>query len=625
LSLSVGILAFNSAAYIETLLQAAKQFADELVIGVDSSSTDSTERICRLYADKLFRLEPIGTSERALAWLNEQCTGDWIFRLDHDELPSTGLIKALPRLLADREYTHYWLPRRWIIGAEQVRWISQSPWWPDWQLRLFRNLPSLVSFPGHLHSDYVVQGAAGRFAEGSIYHFNLVYLSEERRRERMDRYEYISPYNSMPHFYLPREAELETRLIPDEDKPWRARSDFHPHSDTCGTASTSPAYVSRAEMSQAERRECSYPSELFRATLECLYFPAGLEAGKVCPAELRLRNDSAFTWRSSGLGVPDVRVSYHLFDSSGELYEFEGIRTDLPLSVRPGESIKVIAQVASPWESGGYIVRWDLIIENVSWFSSRGWTGPEVQAKCTYSYIRSQTIGKLGRYLKMSHGILGWTRLEEAEALASLSYSLRDDAVIVEVGSFLGAGTILLAGPRELRRSGKVHCVDPFDCSGDSFSAPQYRQILARLGGGSLRERFDENIRLAGLTQRVEVHRGTAGEVAANWNTPIDLLVLDGDHSRRGARLAYESWVPYLKPGGTIAVHNSNDRVYAEDHDGSRRLVVEEILPPQYTDISLIGTTTFARKVGVSPPVTCSAAVMRDGESISTSEPDHLP
>ncbi|MGA2108609.1 MAG: glycosyltransferase, partial [Syntrophorhabdales bacterium] len=138
---------------------------DELVIGVDSSSTDSTERICRLYADKLFRLEPIGTSERALAWLNEQCTGDWIFRLDHDELPSTGLIKALPRLLADREYTHYWLPRRWIIGAEQVRWISQSPWWPDWQLRLFRNLPSLVSFPGHLHSDYVVQGAAGRFGK----------------------------------------------------------------------------------------------------------------------------------------------------------------------------------------------------------------------------------------------------------------------------------------------------------------------------------------------------------------------------------------------------------------------------------------------------------------------------
>ena len=81
MSLSVGILAFNSADYIEPLLKAAKDFADEIVVGVDSSSTDSTEQICRNYADKLFRLEPIGTSERALAWLNEQCAGDWILRL----------------------------------------------------------------------------------------------------------------------------------------------------------------------------------------------------------------------------------------------------------------------------------------------------------------------------------------------------------------------------------------------------------------------------------------------------------------------------------------------------------------------------------------------------------------
>ena len=89
MKLSLGILAHNSASFIERLLQAAGGFADEIVIGVDRSSTDSTEDICARYADKLFRLEPIGTSERALAWLNDQCSGDWILRLDDDELPST--------------------------------------------------------------------------------------------------------------------------------------------------------------------------------------------------------------------------------------------------------------------------------------------------------------------------------------------------------------------------------------------------------------------------------------------------------------------------------------------------------------------------------------------------------
>ena len=88
MKLSVAIPAFNSEAYIEPLLRGVRRFADEIVIGVDTGSTDGTERICARYADRLFCLEPIGTSERAVAWLNEQCTGDWILRLDDDELPA---------------------------------------------------------------------------------------------------------------------------------------------------------------------------------------------------------------------------------------------------------------------------------------------------------------------------------------------------------------------------------------------------------------------------------------------------------------------------------------------------------------------------------------------------------
>jgi predicted O-methyltransferase YrrM len=94
----------------------------------------------------------------------------------------------------------------------------------------------------------------------------------------------------------------------------------------------------------------------------------------------------------------------------------------------------------------------------------------------------------------------------------------------------------------------------------------------------------------------VEVHESRAAELASSWTLPVDLLVLDGDQSRTGARAAYESWLPFLKPGGTIAVHNTEPREYATDHDGNRRIALEEILPPQFTDVRLIGATTFARK-----------------------------
>jgi MMP 1-O-methyltransferase len=611
LKLSVAILAFNSASYVGTLLHAAKHFADELVVGVDTSSSDATEQICGEYADKLFRLEPIGSSERALAWLNEQCTSDWIFRLDDDELPSTALIRALPDLLRDREYTHYALPRRWIIDDSQSSWIGQHPWWPDWQIRLFRNIRSLLTYPGHLHSECLVQGAGGYVPEGSLYHYTLVYHSEKRRQERLQQYEQISPNNSTPHFYFPREAAVVTRPIPADDTPFRG----HPGSVWPNTASrgqrarlrrvfggplTRTPYVTLNEMDGARRETRHYPPEMFLAMVECLYCPEVTQPGRMFPVELQIHNDSPLVWRSVGLGNPTVTLSYHLIDATGQVYEYEGIRTNLPVTLRPGASVKVIAQVAAPWEQGDYRIRWDPIIEYVSWFSTHGWQGPETEFCVRAGPEAGAELEMLAPYLQMSQRIHGWFRCEEAEALARASYSLHGNPVIVEIGCFLGSSSVLLAGPRKVRGAGKVYCIDPFDGSGDEHSVPVYRHILGSLGAGSVRQHFDSNIRTAKLSEWVEARQGVASEISKDWTLPVDLLVLDGDQSRAGARAAYDSWSRFLRPGGIIALHNSNDRVYGPYHNGHRLLAVEELTSPRYEEVRLVGTTTFAVKTNAS-------------------------
>jgi MMP 1-O-methyltransferase len=202
----------------------------------------------------------------------------------------------------------------------------------------------------------------------------------------------------------------------------------------------------------------------------------------------------------------------------------------------------------------------------------------------------------LDDYIHLSAGIPGWTRGEEARELARISFSLPAGANIVEIGAFLGASAILLAGPRRLRQSGVVHCVDPFDCSGDLFSIPYYQRILAEAGGGSLRELFERNIRKSGVGPWVQIHQGRAAEVARNWEVPIDLLYLDGDQSRAGAREAYEAWAQFLKPGGVIALHNSRPEHRVPDHDGHRWLVEEEITAPYFESMRLVRTTTFAIK-----------------------------
>ncbi len=182
-------------------------------------------------------------------------------------------------------------------------------------------------------------------------------------------------------------------------------------------------------------------------------------------------------------------------------------------------------------------------------------------------------------------------------ALAETAYQLPTDTVIVEVGTFLGSGAVLLAGARKLRGSGKVHCVDPFNGSGDAFSVPHYDRIVRSLGQRSQRALFDENMQRMGLSEWIVVHQGTAREIAAGWSSLIDLLFLDGDQSPAGARGGFDAFSPWLKPGGILALHNSSPRIYEPDHDGYYRLAVQELKEPNYTDVRVVGSTTFGRKV----------------------------
>lgn len=207
------------------------------------------------------------------------------------------------------------------------------------------------------------------------------------------------------------------------------------------------------------------------------------------------------------------------------------------------------------------------------------------------------TDRKLRPWILRSEAVQGWTRGDEAWALARASHGLPDHAVIVEAGAFLGSGTILLAGARALRGHGVVHAIDPFDASGDAFSASHYAQIAQGLAR-SLRDQFDENMRAAGLDGFVRAHAGTAVGVASTWSQPVDLLFLDGDQSPAGAKAAFEAWLPHLKPGGVIALHNSGERVYAEGHDGYRRLALHELRSPAFREWRVAGSTTFARRVG---------------------------
>lgn len=390
MTLSFCVLTKNSAAYIEKLLRSARSFADEIVVAVDSSSTDSTEKVCSRYADKLFRVEPVGSLAYGLAWLQQQCEGDWILRLDDDELPSERLVAILPRLIRDKEITHYWMRRRWIFGAEGKRWIDHHPWWPDWQMRLHRNISSIVHVPAIVHTRTMVWGGSRYVYEGSIYHLDLVYHSEEHRRRKVEQgYERRTAGKGLLHYYVPEETSPTTTPIPKDDGPlliprpaadWRERLVGRASRGPLG-ASTRAKEVTFSEIHRASMQEYEQGPQLFKAHLRCDDCPRVVTAGEWYPVDVEVRNDSPFVWTLLGLGAPAVRVGYHWVHVDGEMHVFDTHRDFLPHAVWPGESVRMPVSLLAPEEPNEYILRWDLVIENVAWFSSHGWQGPEEKVR----------------------------------------------------------------------------------------------------------------------------------------------------------------------------------------------------------------------------------------------------
>jgi hypothetical protein len=97
-----------------------------------------------------------------------------------------------------------------------------------------------------------------------------------------------------------------------------------------------------------------------------------LAAGAEARVEVAVRNVGTLAWPHAGREA--VRLSYH-WETRGRggprLY-FEGRRTSLPADVQPGEEVRLPAAVDAPETPGAYRLRWDLVREQVTWFSERG-------------------------------------------------------------------------------------------------------------------------------------------------------------------------------------------------------------------------------------------------------------
>lgn len=89
---------------------------------------------------------------------------DYILFLDEDEVLSKELIKILSDNIG--KYDYFAIPRKNIIFN---KWIQNSQWWPDYQVRLFRK--SKVTWPKIIHSQPKLEGNGYSVAQDERFAF----------------------------------------------------------------------------------------------------------------------------------------------------------------------------------------------------------------------------------------------------------------------------------------------------------------------------------------------------------------------------------------------------------------------------------------------------------------------
>jgi Glycosyl transferase family 2 len=158
----------------------ASGFTDDIVVRVHPQSTDNSLAIARHFATNASLLDPDNGAFRCVA---ELCKGDYVLRLDDDEVLRGDWDRCrFQRLLAYNDVTHFWIPRRWAVPNE--RFIAERPWYPNLQMRLFRNDPGLLTWAAEADDPGKVRGASMMWPDGWIEKRSLVLTTREQREEK---------------------------------------------------------------------------------------------------------------------------------------------------------------------------------------------------------------------------------------------------------------------------------------------------------------------------------------------------------------------------------------------------------------------------------------------------------
>ena len=208
--------------------------------------------------------------------------------------------------------------------------------------------------------------------------------------------------------------------------------------------------------------------------------------------------------------------------------------------------------------------------------------GTPLTARCG-PLITTILNGAAGRWLRYRLGMTSAVSQTTEAERECLSRHARGRHNLVELGVMHGVTTALLR--RVMAAAGVVSGIDPHPCG--------------RLGV----ERLTAARGLA-MSRRGQARliRLTSSAAAAGWQSPIDFLFIDADHSWAAIERDWSDWIPHVSTGGIVALHDSHQLAGRDNLDTVR--FTEEIVlhDPRVRRLEVVDSHTILERTGeVSP------------------------
>lgn len=164
-----------------------------------------------------------------------------------------------------------------------------------------------------------------------------------------------------------------------------------------------------------------------------------------------------------------------------------------------------------------------------------------------------------------AEGIEGFLSPDEMRFLALIAACPKADGEVLEIGSFKGRSTFILASAARLAGQERIHAVDP-------LIAPSETDPDLGEDESSERDLF-ANLERTGARASVEFHKEFSYDLAERWDSPIRLLWIDGDHTYAGTKTDLDCFLPHLSDGAIVAIHD-----VLHEFEGGVRVFAEDIL-----------------------------------------------